>query len=97
MTCGVSLTGHKFYQLSPKQWQSVEYQYISLSGLSRVMFKDGLNIITGVTVIRGGFVQFDYYLSNTEFNCASLQYMTYVGRLWQGTSPIDFLRNSGHM
>jgi hypothetical protein len=50
---GVSRTGHKFYQLSPKQWQRVEYQYISLFGLIRVIITDGLNIIIGVTVICG--------------------------------------------
>lgn len=50
---GVSRTGHKLYQLSPKQWRRVEYQYIGLFGLIRVLIKDGLNIIIGVTVIRG--------------------------------------------
>jgi len=50
---GVSRTEHKLYQLSPKQWRCVEYQYINLSGLIRVFVRDGLNITIGVTVIRG--------------------------------------------
>ena len=50
---GVSRTGHKFYQLSPKLWRRVEYQYISLFCLIRLLITDGLNIIIGVTVIRG--------------------------------------------
>jgi len=51
----VSLTGHKFCQLSPKEWRRVEYQYIRLFALIRVLITDGLNIIIGVTVIRGAF------------------------------------------
>jgi hypothetical protein len=50
---GVSRTGHKFYQLSPKQWRRVEYQYISLFGLIRVLITEGLNIFIAVTVTRG--------------------------------------------
>ena len=50
---GVSRTGNTFYQLSPKQWRRVEYQYISLFSLTRVLITDGLNTIIGVTVIRG--------------------------------------------
>lgn len=55
--CGVSLPEHRFYQLSPKQWQRVEYQYISLFGLCRVITTDGLNIIIAVNRNSRGFVK----------------------------------------